>query len=179
MQEQITAGLLSGGATAVARRGKLVHFAARGMRDIEAGAPMTGDRLFQMMSSTKPVTAVALLQQIEVGHVSLDNKVSKFIPELAQLRVKVGGGAAGAPVETVPADREITIKDLATHTSGLNGFLLDIPPGTPNTLAARIPYAGKLVLDFQPGTKRRPPISPDPSVCTPPLGTICCSRPCC
>ena len=153
MQEQITAGLLSGGVTAVARRGKLVHFASHGMLDIEAGTPMTGDRLFQMMSSTKPVTAVALLQQIEAGHVSLDDKVSKFIPELAQLRVKVGGGTAGAPVETVPANREITIKDLATHTSGLNGFLLDIPPGTPNTLAARIPYAAKLTLDFQPGTK--------------------------
>ena len=153
MQEQVTAGLLSGGVTAVARRGKLVHFASHGMLDIEAGTPMTGDRLFQMMSSTKPVTAVALLQQIEAGHVSLDDKVSKFIPELAQLRVKVGGGAAGAPVETVPANREITIKDLATHTSGLNGFLLDIPPGTPNILAARIPYAAKLTLDYQPGTK--------------------------
>lgn len=153
MQEQITAGLLSGGVTAVARRGKLVHFASHGMLDIEAGTPMAGDRLFQMMSSTKPVTAVALLQQIEAGHVSLDDKVSKFIPELARMRVKVGGGAAGAPVETVPANREITIKDLATHTSGLNGFLTDIPPGTPNTLAARIPYAGKLILDYQPGTK--------------------------
>jgi CubicO group peptidase (beta-lactamase class C family) len=152
MQEQVTAGLLSGGVTAVARRGKLVHFASHGMLDIEAGTPMTGDGLFQMMSSTKPVTAVALLQQIEAGHVSLDDKVSKFIPELAQMRVKVGG-APGAPVETVPADREITIKDLATHTSGLNGFLTDIPPGTPNTLAARVPYAGKLTLDFQPGTK--------------------------
>jgi len=152
MQEQITAGLLSGGVTAVARRGKLVHFASHGMLDIEAGTPMTGDRLFQMMSSTKPVTAVALLQQIEAGRVSLDDKVSKFIPELAQMRVKVAG-AAGSPAETVPANREITIKDLATHTSGLNGFLIDIPPGTPNTLAARIPYAGKLVLDYQPGTK--------------------------
>lgn len=153
MQEQITAGLLSGGVTAVARRGKLVHFAPHGALDIEAGTPMTGDRLFQMMSSTKPVTAVALLQQIEAGHVSLDDKVSQFVPELAGLRVKVGGGEAGAPVETVAADREITIKDLATHTSGLNGFLLDIPAGTPNTLAARIPFAGKLILDYQPGTK--------------------------
>jgi CubicO group peptidase (beta-lactamase class C family) len=159
MQTQIAAGLLSGGVTAVARRGKLIHFASHGALDIEAGTPMTDDRLFQMMSSTKPVTAVALLQQIEQGHISLDDKVSKFIPELAELRVKAPGsppvvpGVPGPPVETVPADREITIKDLATHTSGLNGFLLEIPAGTPNTLAARIPYAGKLVLDYQPGTK--------------------------
>jgi CubicO group peptidase (beta-lactamase class C family) len=148
MQEQVAAGLLTGGVTAVARRGKLVHFASHGMLDIEAGTRMTGDRLFQMMSSTKPVTAVALLQQIEAGRVSLDDKVSKFIPELAQMRVKVPGAA-----ETVAANREITIKDLATHTSGLNGFLMDIPAGTPNTLAARIPYAARLTLDYQPGTK--------------------------
>jgi CubicO group peptidase (beta-lactamase class C family) len=148
MQEQVAAGLLTGGVTAVARRGKLVHFASHGMLDIEAGTLMTGDRLFQMMSSTKPVTAVALLQQIEAGRVSLDDKVSKFIPELAQMRVKVPGAA-----ETVAANREITIKDLATHTSGLNGFLMDIPAGTPNTLAARIPYAARLTLDYQPGSK--------------------------
>ncbi len=152
MQEQVAAGLLSGGVTAVARRGKLVHFASHGMLDIEAGTPMTGDRLFQMMSSTKPVTAVALLQQIEAGRVSLDDKVSRFIPELAEMRVRVGG-TAGSSAETVPADREITIKDLATHTSGLNGFLTTIPPGTPNTLAARVPYARTLTLDYQPGTK--------------------------
>lgn len=153
MQEQIAAGLLSGGVTAVARRGKLVHFASHGMLDIEAGTPMTDDRLFQMMSSTKPVTAVALLQQIETGRVSLDDKVSKFIPELAEMRVRVGGEPGTPAVETVPAEREITIRDLATHTSGLNGFLLEIPPGTPNTLAARVPYAGKLVLDYQPGAQ--------------------------
>ena len=155
MQRELEAGRQTGGVTAVARRGKLVHFAAHGLLDVEAGTPMTGDRLFRVMSSTKPVTAVALLQQIEARKVSLDDRVSRFIPELSGMRVRVGGDPAKPPTaaEIVPAQREITVRDLATHTSGLDGFLLDIPPGTPNTLAARVPYARRLALDFQPGTR--------------------------
>jgi CubicO group peptidase (beta-lactamase class C family) len=152
MQREVDAGRQSGGVTAIARRGKLIHFAPHGLLDIEAGTPMTGDGLFRMMSSTKPVTGVALLQQIESGRISLNDNVSKFIPELKEMRVRVSGDASAHP-ETIPADRELTIKDLATHTSGLNGFLTDIPPGTANTLAARIPYAKNIPLEFQPGSK--------------------------
>ena len=155
MQRVVAAGRQSGGVTVVARRGKLIHFAAHGLLDVEAGTPMTGDRLFRVMSSTKPVTAVALLQQIEAGRVSLDDKVSRFITEFKEMRVRVGSDAVspGQPSETVPANREITIKDLATHTSGLDGFLVNIPPNVPNTLAARIPFAGSLTLDSQPGSR--------------------------
>ena len=152
MQREVDAGRQSGGVTAIARHGKLVHFAAHGLLDIEAGTPMTDDRLFRMMSSTKPVTAVALLQQMEAGKVSLDDKVSTFIPELKEMRVRASGDTSPHP-ETIPADRELTIKDLATHTSGLNGFLTDIPPGIANTLAARIPYAKDIPLEFQPGNQ--------------------------
>jgi CubicO group peptidase (beta-lactamase class C family) len=155
MQRHIDAGNLTGGVTALARRGKLVHFAAHGQLDLEAGTPMTHDRLFRMMSSGKPITGIALLQQIEAGKVSLEDRISKFIPELREFRVRVGDPMQppGASVQTVPANREITVRDLATHTSGLNGFLLDIPPDVPFTLAARVPYARNIVLDFQPGTR--------------------------
>ena len=173
MQRQFAANQLTGGITAVARKNKLVHFQAHGALDIEAGTKMRTDNLMVMMSSTKPTTAVALLQQIEAGKISLDDKVSKFIPELKDMRVlkieppsyvsagAVSAGAAppapartdAASRETVPANREITIKDLATHTSGLNGTPQGVPPGTPNTLAARIPYLKNTPLDFQPGTK--------------------------
>jgi len=152
MRRELDAGRQSGGVTAVARKGKLIHFASHGLLDIEAGTPMTGDRLFRMMSSTKPVTGVALLQQIEAGKISLDDNVSTFIPELKEMRVRVSGDASTPPA-TIPANRELTIKDLATHTSGLNGFLTDIPQGTANTLAARIPYAKNIPLEFQPGSK--------------------------
>jgi CubicO group peptidase (beta-lactamase class C family) len=151
MQREVDAGRQSGGVTALARRGKLIHFASHGLLDVEAGTPMSDDGVFRMMSSTKPVTAVALLQQIETGKISLDDNISKFIPELKEMRVRVGGDATSP--ETVVANREITIKDLATHTSGLNGFLTDIPEGTPDTLAARVPYVKNIPLEFQPGAK--------------------------
>jgi CubicO group peptidase (beta-lactamase class C family) len=113
MRREVNAGRQSGGVTAVARKGKLIHFASHGLLDIEAGTPMTDDRLFRMMSSTKPVTAVALLQQIEAGKISLDDKVSTFIPELKEMRVRVSGDTSAHP-ETIPADRELTIKDLSS-----------------------------------------------------------------
>jgi CubicO group peptidase (beta-lactamase class C family) len=155
MQRQIDAGHSSGGVTALARHGKLIHFAAHGMLDVEAGTPMPTDGIFRIMSLGKPITGVALLQQMETGKVTLEDNISKFIPELKEFRVRSGepAQAPGTPIETVPANREITIRDLATHTSGLNGFLLDIPASVPFTLPARVPYARNLILDFQPGTK--------------------------
>ena len=152
MQRLIGSGRLTGGVTGVARRGKLVHFATHGLRDIEAGSQMPGDGIFRMMSSGKPVTGVALLQQIEAGKVSLEDKISKFIPELTGFRVR-SSDAIASSTSTVPANRDITVRDLATHTSGLNGFLLNIPSDVPFTLAARIPFARNIVLDFQPGMR--------------------------
>ena len=146
MQRHIDSGHLSGGVTALARRGKLIHFAAHGMLNVEAGTPMPIDGIFRIMSLGKPITGVALLQQMEMGKIALEDKISRFIPELEEFRVRVGAPAQAARtrIETVPAKREITIRDLATHTSGLNGFLLDIPASVPFTLAARVPYAGCL-----------------------------------
>lgn len=154
MQAQIAANRLSGGITVVARRDRLVHFAAHGFLDPVVGTPMPADGIFRMMSSGKPVTGVALLQQMEAGRVDLSDKVSRFIPELSELRVRAAGSPAGArDAATVAADREITVRDLATHTSGLNGLLLDIPAHVPFTLAARVPFASHLPLDYQPGTR--------------------------
>lgn len=183
MADYIAKNQITGGVTCVARRNKLVHFQAHGGFDLAAKTPMINDGMFRMMSSTKPTTGVALLQQMEEGKVSLDDPISKFIPELKEMRVlKVsppgpldraaaaaarGGQAAGrdgvaAPVagaagrrggpppETVPANREITIKDLATHTSGLNGTGRRQPG---DTLATAIPRLKDVPLDFQPGTK--------------------------
>ena len=158
IQRQIDANRLTGAVTAVARRNRLVHFQAHGAFDREAGTKMRPDSLMVMMSSTKPVTGVALLQQIEEGKVSLDDKISKFIPELKTMRVRKAGaprpaqGQTDDPANLEPANREITIRDLATHTSGLNAAPRR-PAGVPNTLAAVIPLCRDVPLDFQPGTR--------------------------
>ncbi len=158
IKRQIDTNRLTGAVTAVARRNKLVHFQAHGLFDREAGTKMPTDALMVMMSSTKPVCGVALLQQIEEGKVSLDDKISKFIPELKTLQVRKAGAPRPARGQVDPASnlepqaREITIKDLATHTSGLNTAPTR-PDGVPNTLEAVIPLCKNVVLDFQPGTR--------------------------
>ena len=179
MQRHIDAGAISGGVTAVARHGRLVHLEAHGLMDIESRRPMTADALFKIMSMTKPVAGVAIMILVEEGKVRLDDPVSRFIPELADLQVAValpqgrgrgagrGGAAAGGggrgqapPFYTMPAERPITIQDLLTHTSGLvsgtvsNAESGRLAPQGPNaTLADVIPKLGQVPLEFQPGDR--------------------------
>lgn len=181
VQRHIDAGAISGGVTAVARHGKLVHLEAHGLMDLESKKPMTTDALFKIMSMTKPVVGVAVLMMMEEGKLRLNDPVSRFIPELADLQVAVElprgrgrgagpGGAAGAaapggrgqapPFYTVPASRPVTIQDLLTHTSGLvSGTISNAesarlaPQGPSATLADVIPKLGAVPLEFQPGDR--------------------------
>lgn len=160
IQKAIDDKRIPGTVTAIARHDKLVFYEAQGVRDVATGAPMRKDDIFRMMSSTKPVTAVAVLMMMEKGKLSIDDKVSRFIPEFKNPKVAVAPPGAKDPsqVKIVPADREITIKDLLTHTSGLMsgaaGSLVNKIDVQPNdTLATYIPRVGPALLDFQPGTK--------------------------
>jgi CubicO group peptidase (beta-lactamase class C family) len=130
---------------------------------------MTKDAIFRIASMTKPIIGVAVLMMIEEGKVRLSDPVSKFIPAFKELNVAVARpnpgsagarGAASAPnFYTVPADREITIKDLLTHTSGLvsggistaEAAKIARKPG--ETLADYIPRLGQVPLEFQPGSR--------------------------
>jgi len=93
MQEQIDAGLIQGGATIVARRGKVVHFSTHGEMDVEKGRAMEPDAIYIMASSAKPVIAVATLMLVDEGLISLSDPISKYIPEFADLKVSI-------PIET-------------------------------------------------------------------------------
>jgi CubicO group peptidase (beta-lactamase class C family) len=166
---------VSGAVTLVARRGKIVEFAAQGLADIESKKPMAKDSIFRLASMSKPITAVAVMLMVEEGKIRLTDRVSAFIPEFKNLRVAVAkgtnnpvqmpafgrGGPPAPPPEfdLVPAAREITIKDLLTHTSGLmSGGVSGVEqaklaPRSPNdTLADYIPKLAQTPLDFQPGT---------------------------
>ena len=161
MQSHIDAGEIAGVVTLVARRGRIVHFEAYGYSDIAKRTPMRTDAIFGLASSSKPITAVAILMLLENGDLRLQDPVSKFIPEFAappQVAVAKPGGAEGA-YDLVPATRPITIHDLLTHGSGLlSGGLGQRAAGaaaqrTPqDTLATYIPRLGMVPLDFQPGT---------------------------
>ena len=169
MQRHIDAGNIQGAVTAVARRGKVVHFKAHGLMDVEADRPMSPDAIFIMMSSTKPILGVAAMMMIEEGLIRPNDPVSKYIPEFADMQVAVLKDPADediSPVRVdrrnppehrlVPAETPITIKHVLTHTSGLASGGLGTAQARPAervTLASYIPTLGTAVLDFQPGSR--------------------------
>jgi CubicO group peptidase (beta-lactamase class C family) len=161
MQRHVDAGEIAGVVTLVARRGLIVHLEAHGYSDIAKRTPMRTDHIFGLASSSKPITAVAILTLVESGDIRLSDPVSTFIPEFAapaQVAVAKPGGAEGAH-DLVPATRPITVGDLLKHGSGLmSGGLGQRAAGTAaqrapqDTLATYIPKLGAVPLDFQPGT---------------------------
>jgi len=163
VMRRIEAKDLAGAVTLVARKGKVVHFETHGVMDLETKRPMAKDTLFRLASTTKPVTAAAILIAMEEGKLSLTDPVSKYIPEFKSPKVVAEGSASGPGAATVTAEREITILDLLTHTSGLASGGSTTPAYAAlakerkptDSLADFIPRLGTLPLDFQPGTKWR------------------------
>ena len=174
VQRYIASKEIAGAVTVVARRGKVAHFEAQGMTDLESKAPMRKDGIFRIASMTKPITGVAILMLVEEGKVRLTDPVSRFIPEFKDTKVAVvksgpegtpaptGRGAPPPEITLVPASRPITIRDLMTHTSGLGSGgaaareTNRIAPRNPDeNLAAHVPKLGGVPLDFQPGSEWR------------------------
>ncbi|MBI5769822.1 MAG: beta-lactamase family protein [Verrucomicrobia bacterium] len=167
MQRHIDAGEIAGAVTAVARGGKVVHFKTHGLLDLETKQPMPPDALFRIASMTKPVVAVAIMMLVEDGRLRLTDPVSRYLPEFKKLTVAVrtpaaeGAGASAGPIafSTVAAAREITVRDLLTHTSGLGSGLIPAqelakaPRKPDETLAAYTARLPALPLEFQPGTR--------------------------
>ena len=115
----IDEGQLAGAVTVGARRGKVAHFEAYGMMDIEADKPMQKDTIFRIYSMTKPIAAVGVMMLCEEGKLTLDAPASTYLPELSGMQV---AGDADANVFTpVETDREMTVQDLMQHTAGLPG----------------------------------------------------------
>ncbi|WP_316161555.1 serine hydrolase domain-containing protein [Bradyrhizobium sp. SZCCHNRI20481] len=110
-------GELAGIVSLTSRGGEIVHAETIGWRDVEAKSPMRPDTLFRIASMTKPITSVAAMMLVEEGRIALADPISRWIPELADLRVL--RDAAGPLDDTVPARRAITVEDLLTHRSGI------------------------------------------------------------
>ena len=114
MQGYIDKGKIPCALTMVARSGKLVHFEKFGMQDIAAAKPIAYDTIFRLYSMTKPITSIAVMMLYEDGHFQLNTPVSEFVPFFKDMKVYTEDGEA-----IVDAEREITIKHLLTHTTGL------------------------------------------------------------
>jgi CubicO group peptidase (beta-lactamase class C family) len=156
-------GKLAGLGTMVSRRGQLVHFNTAGMADIKRGTPMAKDTIFRFYSMTKPLTSVAIMMLYEEGRFQLDDPITRFLPCFRNMRVFSGGMRGN--METVPANRDITFRDLLTHTSGLTYGWMELSPvdaayrklgvdfGTSRkTLGEVVELAASLPLIAQPGT---------------------------
>lgn len=122
MDRLVEDGRLAGLSVTMQRRGQTVFAQACGQADLARGTPFTLDTVTRIYSMTKPLTSVAVMQLYERGLFQLDDPVARFLPEFAEMRVAVGGNRA--KIETEPARRPITIRDLLTHTAGLTyGFM--------------------------------------------------------
>ena len=136
LKADIEAGRIPGAVIAIARHGKLVALDAYGWRDKAAGVAMTTDTIFNIASMTKPMTAVGALMLYEQGKILIDDPLAKYFPKFAQMHVAVRDANGEPTVDTVPANRQITIQDLMRHTSGL------IYGGRGNTLVHKMYPAG-------------------------------------
>ncbi|ADY54101.1 beta-lactamase [Pseudopedobacter saltans DSM 12145] len=112
------------GATAlVAKEGQVVYYKGFGFKDRENKALMFPGDLFRIASMTKPIVSVAALQLVEEGKLKLDDPVSKYIPQFKNAQVLDSFNESDTSYTTVPANKEITIRNLFTHTSGIGyGF---------------------------------------------------------
>ena len=99
------------------RRGELGYVSATGLMDREGKRPMTRDTIFRIYSMTKPITSVALMMLYERGLFQLDDPVSQYIPSFRDIQVYQEGVIGN--FKTSRLEREMTIRDLLTHQSGL------------------------------------------------------------
>jgi len=111
MQAQVEAGMFPGAVTAILHRNQLVHFEAHGHLDAARSQPMTTDALFRLASMTKPLVTTVAMMMVEQGVFSLQDPITRWLPELNALMVET-------PEGDVPLARPIWVQDLMRHTSG-------------------------------------------------------------
>ena len=162
--------------TMVVRHGKVVHFEAQGYMDFESRRAVQKDTLFRLWSNTKPITGAATMICVEDGLLKLDDPISKFMPAFSHPVARVSDiassrGGSAMNTETVPAAREITIRDCLRNTTGLASprhapisYLTEFAdtvkettwfsnPAKPSNIRKTVEALASLPLDYQPGTQ--------------------------
>lgn len=168
VQEYIHNGRVAGAVVMIIRKGKIVYYKGIGEDDNVAKTLLRRDAIFRIASQTKAVTSAAVMMLFEEGKFLLDDPISKYIPSFKEPKILSTFNASDSTYTTKPAKREVTIRDLLTHTSGVGYPGIGtkeavaiysknkIPGGigTPNhKLADAITALGKLPLLHEPGEK--------------------------
>jgi len=119
LNQEIKAGRIAGALSLVSRNGKIVHNTSFGYSSLEDKKPMQKDGIFHLMSMTKPIVTAAFMMLYEEGHFFLTDPVSKYLPQFKDIKVAkdVNIGKNGP---TEPANKEITIAHLLSHTAGFS-----------------------------------------------------------
>jgi CubicO group peptidase (beta-lactamase class C family) len=170
MAKVVKDGRVAGMTTLLVRHGKIVQFKTYGQASIAPARPMTKDTIVRIYSMTKPITGVAMMMLFEEGKWNLDDPVSKYIPELANLTVFSGVDDKGQ-ITTVPVKRSPTMRELMSHTAGFGYGLEYTNPvdkqfrdkmvlASPS-LQEAVNRVATIPLKFQPGTEWAYSISVD------------------
>ena len=120
ISSSIDSGWIAGAVGFIARDGKIVYCKSFGYKDLDAKTPMKTDDIFRIASQSKAITSLAAMILFDEGKLLLDDPVSKYVPEFAHPVVLDKFNPADTTYTTIPANREITIRDLLTHTSGID-----------------------------------------------------------
>jgi CubicO group peptidase (beta-lactamase class C family) len=168
VNDYIAKNWLTGAVTIVVKDNQLVQYKGYGYADVATKKLMKNDAIFRIMSQTKAITSAGIMILYEQGKLLLDEPISDFIPEFKNPVVLDKFNDADTTYTTIPAKREITFRDLLTHTSGLDYTDIGsskveaiysknhIPSGLgyfDESLLERMKALGKLPLSFQPGEK--------------------------
>ena len=125
LEEAIEQGEVPGGVALIARNGKIVYHKAFGMAEAEKGRAFKTDDIFRIASQTKAIAATAVMMLWEEGRFRLDDPISDYIPAFKNTGVLESFNEADSSFTTKPTDRQITIRDLITHTSGVGYGWID------------------------------------------------------
>ncbi len=168
MNEWVQNGWMQCGEALIIRNGKIVYYKPVGYNDLETKTPLTKDAIFRIASQTKAITSVAIMMLFEDGKLLITDPVSKYISSFKNQKVLDKFNAADTTYTTVPAEREVTIKDLLTHTSGIGYAMIGSREsnaiyaknrltagigGTEESLLDAMTRLGTLPLMHQPGQK--------------------------
>ncbi|MEP7141485.1 MAG: serine hydrolase [Ferruginibacter sp.] len=167
MNEWVQKEWMNGGVALIIRNGKIAYYKAAGYNDLESKAPLQKEAIFRIASQSKAITSVAIMMLFEEGKLLLDDPVAKYMAAFKN-QVVLDKFNADTTYTTVPVKRDITIRDLLTHTSGIGYAQIgskeanaiyaknNITAGIGvinSTLLDAMNRLGKLPLMHQPGEK--------------------------
>jgi len=168
LQQYVDSGWVAGSVGFIARDNMIIYNKSFGVSDLDTKTPLRSDDIFRIASQTKAITSIAVMMLFEEGKFLLDDPISKYIPEFAHPVVLDKFNEKDTTYTAIPANREITIRDLLTHTSGIDYAGIGsknmnaiyskagIPTGFVSekiVLADKMKALGKMPLVHQPGER--------------------------